>query len=142
MALFYVQQILAKGQCDPFRLDALGGKFVGGFKNLVHGNNLDETIKIKIEYDKSESQGSSYWNLIDYIGVENNLQMDNSIVDVKSIVTEFSISWSKTCGTAYVSNYSVWFDDVLINSVSSDSGMKQPMISYLNYLNYLNYLHK
>jgi AAA15 family ATPase/GTPase len=29
IALFYLQQILDKGQCDPQRIDALGGKLVG-----------------------------------------------------------------------------------------------------------------
>lgn len=48
MALAYVQQILQKGQCNPQRLDMLGGKFVGGFKNLVHGRALNSSITLSL----------------------------------------------------------------------------------------------
>ncbi|WP_444927771.1 AAA family ATPase [Microbulbifer sp. TRSA002] len=34
LALFYLQQILKKGQCDPIRIEAQGDKYIGGFKNL------------------------------------------------------------------------------------------------------------
>ncbi|WP_179213516.1 AAA family ATPase [Pseudomonas aeruginosa] len=40
MALFYIQQMLEKGQCDPQRIDALGEKHVGGFKSLVNGRDM------------------------------------------------------------------------------------------------------
>lgn len=60
MALFYLQQILNKGQCDPQRIEALGGKLIGGFKNLVHQRNLKDSITIKLEYDKDNRVGSSY----------------------------------------------------------------------------------
>ncbi|WP_174208635.1 AAA family ATPase [Shewanella halifaxensis] len=34
MALFYLQQILSKGQCDPARIDALGGNLSVGLRTL------------------------------------------------------------------------------------------------------------
>ena len=67
MALFYLQQILSKGQCDPLRIEALGDKYVGGFKNLVNGRDLSKSITIKVEYEKSDDIGSSYAYLADLI---------------------------------------------------------------------------
>lgn len=39
-ALFYIQQILEKKQCDPMYIDALNKKYVGGFENLVYKRDL------------------------------------------------------------------------------------------------------
>ncbi|GGB73459.1 AAA family ATPase [Shewanella inventionis] len=134
MALFYLQQILAKGQCDPARIDALGGKFVGGFKNLVYGKNIKNNIKIKVEYDKGNAIGSTYAYLSDLIGQQVNLSLNSPSSDAKKIALEFEISWSMSNKTAFISNYKIWFDDIEIAEVNSDAGLKQPMITALNYL--------
>jgi hypothetical protein len=135
MALFYLQQILDKGQCDPQRIEALGGKLVGGFKNLVHRRNMNESITIKIEFDKSGSVGSSYDFLADLIGEgELAIRLSSPVVEAKTIGLEFVIAWTEQKKTAYVANYKVWFDGVEIAEVSSDAGLMQPQITSLNYL--------
>src|SRR5690625_1240094 len=45
MALAYVQQILKKGHCNPQKLDALGDKTIGGFRALVHGQDLKKPFE-------------------------------------------------------------------------------------------------
>jgi hypothetical protein len=135
MALFYLQQILDKGQCDPQRIEALGGKLVGGFKNLVHRRNMKESITIKIEYDKSGSVGSSYDFLADLIGEDElEIRLSSPVIEAKTIGLEFVIAWAEQKQTAYIANYKVWFDGVEIAEVSSDAGLKQPQITSLNYL--------
>lgn len=133
MALAYLQQILQKGQCNPQRLDVLGGKFIGGFKNLVHGRDLSESIKIAVEFDKQKYIGQTYFEVIDLLGHELNFN-HNSPSDFKKAKLELEISWSKALNTAYVSAYKIWLDDVFTASLSSDSGLKQPIIENLNYL--------
>ena len=135
MALFYLQQILDKGQCDPQRIEALGGKLVGGFKNLVHRRNLSESITIKIEYDKGNRVGNSYDFLADLLDEDElEVRLSSPAIDVEKIALEFVISWTEQQQSAYVANYKVWFDDVEIAEVSSDAGLKQPQITSLNYL--------
>ena len=108
MALFYLQQILDKGQCDPQRIEALGGKLVGGFKNLVHRRNMKESITIKIEYDKSNRVGSSYDFLADLIGEgELAIRLSSPVIDARKIAIEFIISWSEQKQTAYIANYKI-----------------------------------
>jgi predicted ATPase len=135
MALFYLQQILDKGQCDPQRIDALGGKLVGGFKNLVHRRNLDESITIKIEYDKENGVGSSYDFLADLLGEDTlALRLSSPVVDAQIIALEFVISWAGQKQTAFVANYKIWFDGIEIAEVTSDVGLMQPQVTSLNYL--------
>lgn len=134
MALFYLQQILAKGQCDPARIDALGGKFVGGFKNLVNGKDINNSIKLKLEYDKGDAIGSTYTYLTDLIGEQVDLALSSPVSDARKIAIELEVSWSKSQKTAYVSNYKIWFDNIEIAEVNSDAGLKQPMVTMLNYL--------
>lgn len=132
-ALFYVQQILSKGQCNPMYLDALNKKYIGGFENLVHKRDLDTNITLKIEYDKGDAIGSSYVHLADLLGDVIDLQMSSPIIDANKVAIEFEISWSKFEKTAYIKTYKIWFDESLIAEVSSTSGSKQAFITALNY---------
>lgn len=135
MALFYLQQILDKGQCDPQRIEALGGKLVGGFKNLVHRRNLNESITIKIEYDKGNSVGSSYDFLADMLGAnELAIRLSSPVIEAQTIALEFVITWAEFEYTAFIANYKVWFDGIEIAEVSSDAGQMQPLLTKLNYL--------
>jgi AAA15 family ATPase/GTPase len=132
-ALFYVQQILSKGQCNPMYLDALNKKYIGGFENLVHKRDLDTNITLKIEYEKGDAIGSSYVHLADILGDVIDLQMGSPIIDANKVAIEFEISWSKFEKTAYIKTYKIWFDESLIAEVSSTSGSKQAFITALNY---------
>ncbi|MCO8069829.1 AAA family ATPase [Acinetobacter lwoffii] len=132
-ALFYVQQILSKGQCNPMYLDALNKKYIGGFENLVHKRDLDTNITLKIEYEKGDAIGSSYVHLADILGDVIDLQMGSPIIDANKVAIEFEISWSKFEITAYIKTYKIWFDESLIAEVSSTSGSKQAFITALNY---------
>jgi predicted ATPase len=134
MALFYLQQILSKGQCDPLRIEALGDKYVGGFKNLVNGRDLNKSITIKVEYEKSDDIGSSYAYLADLIENQRGLELDSPTADAKSVGIELEISWSASAQTAYVSCYRLWLDGEEISELTSDAGLKQPMVTGLNYL--------
>ena len=133
MALAYLQQILQKGQCNPQRLDVLGGKFIGGFKNLVHGRDLTKSIKIAVEFDKQKYIGQTYNEVIDLLAQELNFH-HNSPSEFKTAKLEFEVSWSKALNTAYISSYKVWLDNEFTATLSSDSGLKQPIIENLNYL--------
>lgn len=132
-ALFYVQQILSKGHCNPMYLDALNKKYIGGFENLVHKRDLDTNIILKIEYDKGDAIGSSYVHLADLLGDVIDLQMSSPIIDASKVAIEFEISWSKFEKDAYIKTYKIWFDESLITEVSSTSGSKQAFITALNY---------
>lgn len=133
MALFYIQQILEKGQCDPQRIDALGEKHIGGFKSLVNGRDLAKRMVIKLTLDKSGSIGASYNQIVDLVGDEFGLPVDSPTVDANCLAMEFHIAWSKAEDMAYVACYKVWLDDILIAELVSDAGLKQPVITWLNY---------
>lgn len=136
-ALFYVLQILSKGQCNPMYLDALNKKYIGGFENLVHKRDLDTNITLKIEYDKGDAIGSSYVHLADLLGDVIDLQMSSPIIDASKVAIEFEISWSKYEKDAYIKTYKIWFDESLIAEVGSTSGSKQAFITALNYTHHL-----
>lgn len=133
MALFYIQQILEKGQCDPQRINALGEKHVGGFKRLVNGRDISKRIVIKLSLDKSGSIGASYNQIVDLVGDDFALPVESSTADANRLAVEFHIAWSKAEDTAYVACYRVWLDDSLIAELASDAGLKQPVITWLNY---------
>ena len=132
-ALFFIQQVLDKKQCDPMYIDALNKKYVGGFKNLVHKRNLDSTIKIKIKYELGNDQRKSYSYLYPLIEKELDIKLESPIEKALSISTEFEIAWSKSKKTAYVKTYTVEFDDSKIASIEYKEKSK-PLINFLNYI--------
>ncbi|WP_201535350.1 AAA family ATPase [Psychrobacter ciconiae] len=135
-ALFYVQQILEKGQCNPMYLDALGKKYVGGFKNLVYKRNLESTIKIKIKYEfDHQAEGTSYAYLYNLIESELDIKLDSPAKQTVSISTEFEIAWCKNKKDAYVKTYVVEFEDEEIAIIESDNS--KSTITWLNYIHNL-----
>ncbi|MNQ67792.1 hypothetical protein D3C85_823280 [compost metagenome] len=133
LALFYLQQILAKGHCDPQRIDVLGEKHIGGFASLVNGGDLDKRIVIKLQIDKTDSIGASYNQLYELINEDFGLTVDSPTADAACFAVELHIGWSKSAETAYVACYKLWLDDSLIAELTSDTGMKQPVLAWLNY---------
>ena len=132
-ALFYLQQILAKGHCDPQRIDVLGEKHIGGFASLVNGGDLNKRIVIKLQVEKSDSIGASYNQLYELINEDFGLTVDSPTADAARFAVELHIAWSKSAETAYVACYKLWLDDTLIAELTSDAGMKQPVLAWLNY---------
>ncbi len=134
MALFYVQHILAKGQCNPHRIEAFSDRFIGGFKNLVHQRDVNSSIVIRIDYEKGDQIGSTYAFIADIFGDAIDLPVGSPSTEVKQVAVELEISWSDPENTAYVSRYSLWLNDQFIAEVTSDKGLKQPLLTRMNYL--------
>lgn len=137
LALFYLQHILKSGQCDPQRIDALGGKYVGGFKNLVHGRDLEKSITIKIEYDKEGAIGSTYARVLPMLSHSESIDdsiplLEDQASATEKVALEFVISWSASQNKAFVEKYSVWLNGESIGEMHSDAGLKNPLIETLN----------
>jgi len=138
LALFYVQQILSKRQVNPQRIEALGDKLVGGFKDLVNGKDLKKSITIKIDYDKKEAIGSSYTRTQDFMSElrespELPIVMNSPSADSTKGAVELEIAWSEVHKTAFVSKYTVWLNDIKVGSITSDEGLKNPLITFLDF---------
>ncbi|EEB2571376.1 AAA family ATPase, partial [Salmonella enterica] len=54
IALFYLQQILDREQCDPIYLEAMGNRRIDGFRSLVHNGDLNNVITIGIGFDPEQ----------------------------------------------------------------------------------------
>ncbi|WP_415355714.1 AAA family ATPase [Halioglobus sp. Uisw_031] len=137
LALFYLQQILEKGQCDPVRIEALGDKHIGGFKNLVNGRDLGKEMVIKVSFSTADDIGATYNDIEDIVSDDSlelyALNSDSPAAEANSVSLEFRLGWSDSEKTAFVSRYTVWLDEELVAEATSDPGLKQPMISYINY---------
>jgi len=142
MSLFYLQQILEKGRCDPATIEALGDKYVGGFEKLVNGRDTRKSIVIRIDYDKKSRVGSNYSKIRDLLSQTEELsnpsaepfvELGDITGEADQVGVELEIAWSRQKNTAYIRRYDVYLDDQKIGSLSSDAGLKQPVISNLNF---------
>ncbi|EHV9705085.1 DUF3696 domain-containing protein [Vibrio parahaemolyticus] len=151
MALFYLQQLLEKGQCNPQRLEAMSNKYVGGFKNLVHGKDLSNNITLKVEYQKPEvTSGHSYDDSLFFIDDiqerENKLQgnLKRQLLSISSpiewantIAIELEIKWSHAANTAFVCRQTVWLDDEFIAETVNPEYSPNAQVHLVNYLHKL-----
>lgn len=135
MALAYVQQILEKGHCDPQKLDALGNKTVGGFRSLVHGGDLDSTIKIKLDFELGQTVFREDDEDYDYLANAFNaekLDLEDFGGSVNRFAIELEIAWAHEFEWAFVQNYRVWVNNRYVGSVESSEDLKNTRISELN----------
>lgn len=135
MALAYVQQILKKGHCNPEKLDALGGKAIGGFRSLVHGQDLNRPIKIRVDFESGRTPfvhyGSGVDELADFISTSYPIMTDfGGSTQTGSV--EFEIVWSDRHQYALVKNYRVWINGGYIGCISSSEDQRNTFINELN----------
>lgn len=138
LSLFYLQEILTTGECDVQKIEALDDKYIGGFKNLVTGRDTEKNITIKVEYDKAGQIGSTYAKTFELASSENTIkqstiQLQDQAMSTTSVCLEFVIAWSKSKATAYIERYSVSLNDEYLGSITSDTGLKNPILSDLNF---------
>lgn len=136
MAFAYVQQILQKGHCDPLMLDALGEKNVGGFKSLIHGMDLTQSITLRFEFDPEYSISTEYEVFPELIDASETdvprLEMSDVAGLSENISVEFEIAWSFQYSYAYVKSYKVWLNKEYIGQITSAENNKQAFITELN----------
>lgn len=134
MALFYIQQILEKGHCNPVRIDALGDRDIGGFVSLVHGKDLHKSIILKLECEVGNTIGKEYETFADWVpGYLDKLDMPNVADDTRTFTIELEVSWSFLINQAYVKRYAVALNGIFAGQIESDKGLKQAAITELNF---------
>jgi len=136
MALAYVQQILKKGHCNPQKLDALGDKTIGGFRALVHGQDLKKTIRVRLDYEAGKTPfvyyGANVDEMANHIQNVSYVLMNDFGGSIESGAIEFEIAWSERFKQAYVKNYRVWANDVYVGCLNSSEDQKNTLIRELN----------
>ncbi len=136
MALAYVQQILSKGHCNPQKLDALGDKTIGGFRALVHGQNLNESLKIRLDFAPDKTPfvyyGADVEEMANHIQNFQYVLMEDFGGSIESGAVEFEIAWSHRHQKAFVNNYRVWINECYVGCITSSEDEKNTRISELN----------
>ncbi|WP_029134083.1 AAA family ATPase [Sedimenticola selenatireducens] len=118
-ALHYLYEIFERDNCDPGHTQIGGDLDLGGFRNLVHGHDLDATIRLGIGIELGNSLLPTYGST-EYIAEEEehtalgeSLSTDQvfDLAGVKSADVTIDIKWSELEKKAFVSHYSVQIDD-------------------------------
>jgi len=135
MALAYVQQILSKGHCNPQKLDALGNKTIGGFRALIHGQDLQQSIKVRLDFDSGKTPFVQYQSGVDEMA--RHIEASYLLVadfggSIKTGAVEFEIAWSERHKKAFVRNYRVWINGGYIGCISSSEDGRNTAIKELN----------
>lgn len=135
VALAYLQQILQKGQCNPKRLDALGGKYVGGFESLVYGRDVSQQIVIGVEFEPGSSIPTEYETYAEtYDHGLDYLAMQDVAGNADKYLVNFTIAYSASHKVAYVRRYDVWVNDLFAGTIVTRDGHREGEVESLNYI--------
>lgn len=131
-ALQYMREILARGNVNPDKTIA-GGKAVdlGGFKTLVHNNDLRLQVKLKLDLNLDDI------DLSDYLLENQNTEKDEKTSDweyivneclsqVKSAFVECSIGWDFEDETPVVTSYTVGINEEVFAEISRQTTSHLP----------------
>lgn len=136
MALAYVQQILKSDHCNPQKLDALGGKTIGGFRALVHRQDLKKSIRIRLDFSPDKTPfvyyGADVEEMANHIQNVDYVLMKDFGGSIVSGAVEFEVSWSERFKRAYVKNYRSWVNGTYVGCINSSDDQKNTVICELN----------
>lgn len=136
MALFYLQQILDKEQCNPIQIESMGDKKIGGFKSLVNGGDLNKEIGIGVEFLPGTTIGKEYSEYIEKFSDLSGfdiLRINDLSVEAKKIRLDFIISWSFSKQTAYVRQYKVTINDEYFGLMLCNEDIDHSIIADINF---------
>ena len=132
-ALHYMREVLEHRRPDPDRTQ-MGGDYIdlGGFQSLVHRNELDRKIRIRVEFDIDddgipsntpiESIDDSPWS---------GIQDINDGMDINSAWIEIQTAWDagKDKG-AFISDYAIGLNKAEIIRLRQSFGL-QPELTHI-----------
>lgn len=136
IALFYLQQILDREQCDPIFLEAMGNRRIDGFKSLVHNGDLNNIITIGVGLDPEQAIGVEYKTYLEELGDmfdTHFIKMRDIADETEKVYVEFKIAWSQLQKKAYIKNYSVHINNEFIGELSNDEYNKSSLVEKLNF---------
>lgn len=138
-ALQYAREVLERGNLDPdTTLSDVSD--LGGFRSLVHGQNLDTPIRIRIDMDVGEDwfvddaflrmeygPESAFdepdWWIEEIEFIEENLPMWGTLTELqmKSFGLEFEVRWSHQKNSPYISLWTAFINGSPLASIKSRS---------------------
>lgn len=137
MAIFYLQQILDKGQCDPIHIDGMGKRRIDGFKSLVHGGDLNNDITIGVEFKPEQTIGIEYSAYIEEISelfdTRQLLIMKDISTEAEKLYFEFKIAWSFISSSAYIKMYNIFINDEVLGTIQADDSTSSAIIHKVNF---------
>lgn len=137
MALFYLQHILDKGQCDPIHIEGMGKRRIDGFKSLVYGGNLNNEITIGIEFKPEQMIGVEYNAYIEEVSELLNIQqlliMKDISSEAESLYIELKIAWSFISSSAYIKMYNISINGEILGTLQAEDSTSSAIISRINF---------
>lgn len=136
IALFYLQQILDREQCDPIYLEAMGKRRIDGFKSLVHNGDLEKIITLGIGFEPEQTIGVEYKTYLEELGDTFDIdfiKMRDIADETEKVYVELKIAWSTLRRAAYIKSYCVFINDEFIGELSNDEYTKSSLVKRLNF---------
>ena len=149
-ALQYMREMIERGNFDPDKTIS-GATDLGGFSTLVHKQNLELPIQIRLEFEQDAMAFDGILNRLQY-GPESAFpepeSWDREIADLEEalpmwgVLSEFQIDkigleievrWSWSRMTAFLSRYSVFYNGERFASVSTDANDDAAWLSDFNF---------
>ena len=145
-ALHYLREILERGNVDPDVTIAGGPIDLGGFATLVHNQELDRAVILKVTMDMSDEQGAEQLPLnaglslgeaeftelpLRYLVGESVEYHDYAIVQETAISVE--VRWSEMEQSPYIARLAIDLDDEPLAAIVSPPQQGRAQLTDFNF---------
>ncbi len=132
-AIHYAREVIERHNLNADQTIA-GGKFVdmGGFRNFVHGRDMDRSIRLRFEIDLSEDELPTYITHGGRLSA-SEYEFPELSVAVHSATVAASVGWSESREALYVSDYSVDINGLPLAKIDCSSDMRNVHLTEINY---------
>ncbi len=134
--LHYFSEILSRNNCNPGTTQ-IGGKLnLGGFRNLVHLHEADQTIELAVNLSLDDTLLPSYGGEEEQEHMVLGEVLDSeSVFDLstaQSVEVRLGVRWSQQFAQAYVATYTVSLDGKHFATIVSSADHKTIELETLN----------
>jgi AAA15 family ATPase/GTPase len=132
-AFLYLYEVIAKGNYDPLVSSIAGEQlYFGGFKNLVHGKDLNQVVTLGVSLDFSQSE-SDVWD--DYLSDSERWLLEANLgfypdSDAPEISFEIDLKWDNLKKRVFISRYQCKSNGICYFKVQSQEGKPDSQITH------------
>lgn len=140
-ALHYVREILERNNVDADRcLGADESMDLGGFRNLVHGHDLNSEMRFRLELELEAYDLPDYKSILregPTIIDERVRHISNFVSRIETAWVEIVVKWDASNKVPYTASYSIGYSENVFATIACSAYYEKPVLKYLDLLHHI-----
>lgn len=120
-SLLYLRELLERENADADRLMASGASIdLGGFRQFIHGHDLDRTLRIGVELTVDADGLPTYVQSFANPYEQENVLRFGTLSEVRTAGVELLVDWSHETGSPWITGYQVNLNGAKVGVIEAE----------------------